>query len=205
MPAELADGLALALRKALSADHRGTRPNDLGSPLPGLACPGIRLMCSSTIRQPRLRRTVVSGAGLPGGTTPLTTDSARPCLPPTRLLLQRRLPACERFGDQGITRPGDAGRVLCHALARQRPRGLTLALAPLSVGLGRSQSTESISRHRGPRERARAQSVSGATSATGPCSLFAQGSTHMDRSARPTKRLTRAPYAERACRHRALR
>ncbi len=60
MPAELADGLALALRKALPADHRGTRPNDLGSPLPGLACPGTRLMCASTIRQPRLRCVVVS-------------------------------------------------------------------------------------------------------------------------------------------------
>ena len=54
MPAGLADGLALALRKALPADHRGTRPNDLGSPLPGLACPGTRLMCANTLRQPRL-------------------------------------------------------------------------------------------------------------------------------------------------------
>jgi hypothetical protein len=36
-------------------------------------------------------------------------------------------------------------------------------------------------------------------------SLLAQGSTHMDRSARPSKRFTRAPYAERAFRHRALR
>ncbi len=43
MPAGLADGLALAFRKALSADHRETRPNDLGSPLPGLACRGLGL------------------------------------------------------------------------------------------------------------------------------------------------------------------
>jgi hypothetical protein len=36
-----------------------------------------------------------------------------------------------------------AGRSQCHASERQRPRGLTVALAPLSVGLGRSQSTGS--------------------------------------------------------------
>ena len=80
MPAELADGLALALRNALSADHRGTRPNDLGSPLPGLACPGIRPMCASTIRQPRLRRTIVSGAGrVPCDSSVATGRIARQC------------------------------------------------------------------------------------------------------------------------------
>jgi hypothetical protein len=69
MPAGLADGLALAFRKALPADHRGTRPNDLGSPLPGLACPGTRPMCKNTVRQPRLRCAVTarnaSGAANP--------------------------------------------------------------------------------------------------------------------------------------------
>src|SRR5437868_8146176 len=46
-----------------------------------------------------------------------------------------------RGRSQSPSRRHAADEVLCHALERQRPRGLTLALAPLSVGLGRSQST----------------------------------------------------------------
>src|SRR5205807_939662 len=41
LPAELADGLALS-RRALLADHRETRPNVLGPPLPGVAGREIR-------------------------------------------------------------------------------------------------------------------------------------------------------------------
>src|SRR5437763_13829129 len=52
MPAGLADGLALALREALSADHHGTRPKTTWVPRsPDVAGPGTRLMCAHKIRQ----------------------------------------------------------------------------------------------------------------------------------------------------------
>ena len=150
MPAELADGLALALRNALSADHRGTRPNDLGSPLPGLACPGIRPMCASTIRQPRLRRTVVSGAGrVPCDSSVATGRIARQCRAGESFRGKHSPGAGDRH-DRGVAEAlVRAGRPRTTAFVARRSCGVWLAdvcfhdrdnatLPALTAGLSRS-------------------------------------------------------------------
>ncbi len=52
-----------------------------------------------------------------------------------------------------LARDVRGGLALCHALERQRPRWFTVALVPLSVGLGRSQSTASMRPSSGGRGR----------------------------------------------------
>src|SRR5207244_5209709 len=71
---------------------------------------------------------------------------------------------------------------LTDALERQRPRGLTLALAPLSVGLGRSQSTDRARREPRPVGAAHRRRVG--------CSLLAHG-TSPNRGCTVTQRRVR--------------